>query len=101
MKNSDGDVQCRDFPGVTCDPNHGIEFINNAGTVAEVEKLSDMCPRDSVDVKKLRMMNMYTSDVEKYYRACCRCGGGQRGHGLPTSALKVASSYDPSCEGLG
>ena len=98
MKNSDGDVQCRDFPGVTCDPDHGIEFINNAGTVVEVEKLSDMCPRDSVDVKKLRMMSVYTSDVEKYYRACCRCGGGQRGHGLPTSALKVASSYESSCE---
>ena len=31
------------------------------------------------------------------FKACCRCGGGQRAHGLPTSALKVASSYEPSC----
>lgn len=31
------------------------------------------------------------------YKACCRCGGGQRVHGLPTSALKVASSYESSC----
>lgn len=98
VSNSDGEVQCRDFPGVNCDPEHGIEFLNNAGTVLSVEKVGDMCPKDSVDLTLMRMMRTYTSDVEKYFRACCRCGGGQRGHGLPTSALKVASSYEPSCQ---
>lgn len=99
MSNSDGDVQCRDFPGVDCSPTHNIPFYYaNTDTVALQRTVADMCPRDSVDVVELRTLLAYDSNVETYFRACCRCGGGQRGHGLPTSALKVASSYEPSCQ---
>jgi hypothetical protein len=100
--NEAGEAQCVDFPGVSCDPDASHVFFY-AGTTqpAGAKTTKQLCPKDSVDLDVLRTVAAYETPYHAWsdvFKACCRCGGGQRAHGLPTSALKVASSYESDCE---
>lgn len=100
--NEADEAQCVDFPGVNCDPDASHVFFY-AGTTqpAGAKTTKQLCPKDSVDLDVLRTVAAYETPYHAWsdvFKACCRCGGGQRAHGLPTSALKVASSYESDCE---
>ena len=67
------------------------QVFNTYVTMNETHPVHNIAPADLTSYIKT------SRDVTSLFKACCRCGGGQRAHGLPTSALKVASSYDASC----